>query len=324
MEVARHFFCTSSKGFHIPPISARKLHTDFIHMPLYGIEWGPCDVTVNLSRVVHPHRAGSSQADGVVRYIGSFHISAARIANLERCAAKTVASFLSSLDFWQLQIHNAGFVPKKGDKPTPPLQTLSSPTSWQSAPPINALVMAGGSKPALRFRDAGDYALIDLPELSTAVQASFTGDSVHVRSTDGAKNAVFEVLQLYSTIDAERSRLETLDHGVRLHLRKLVPSEAWPQIAAPDAIQAPKESPANALQERKAVEKLLKAAQAGDVEAFDSSALHFGSSDLSSVKDGNERNALHFTAASGQPEFCRYLLTEKGFPVDAQDSTGKV
>jgi hypothetical protein len=184
--------------------------------------------------------------------------------------------------------------------------------------------MAGGSKPAMQFRDAGDYALIDLPELSTAVQASFTGDSVHIRSTDGAKTVVFEVLQLYSTIDAEHSRLETLDHGVRLHLRKLVPGEAWPQIGAPNAIQTPKESPADALQERQAVERLLKAAQAGDVEAFDSSALHFGSIDLSSVKDGNERNALHFAAASGQPEFCRYLLTEKGFPVDAQDSTGKV
>lgn len=59
------------------------------------------------------------------------------------------------------------------------------------------------------------------------------------------------------------------------------------------------------------------------MEAFKTSASHFGDSNLSSVKDGNERTALHFAAASEQPEMCRYLLTEAGFNNGGQDSAGE-
>ena len=117
--------------------------------------------------------------------------------------------------------------------------------------------------------------------------------------------------------------VQEADNGMRLHLKKMVPGEAWPQLAAADAAPQPEDAQANALQERQAVETLLRAAQDGDVEAFTSSSQHFGASEVSSVKDGNERTALHFAAASGRAEMCRYLLTEAGFPRDAQDSAGE-
>ena len=117
--------------------------------------------------------------------------------------------------------------------------------------------------------------------------------------------------------------VQEADNGMRLHLKKMVPGEAWPQVAAADAAPQPEDAQANALQERQAVETLLRAAQDGDVEAFTSSAQHFGTSELSSVKDGNERTALHFAAASGRAEMCRYLLVEADFPRDAQDSAGE-
>lgn len=184
--------------------------------------------------------------------------------------------------------------------------------------------MAGETSTAWRFEDAQDSAHIDLPGVGTAVRATFSGDSVRVVSTDKPETVLFEVPQLYSTIDADRSRLEVLPEGIRLHLVKLVPGEAWPQLTASDAESTPNNAPGNPLLERKAVEGLLRAAQEGDVEAFNSSACHFGSSDLSAVKDGNERTALHFAAASGQAEFCRYLLTEKGFEANLHDATGEL
>ena len=110
---------------------------------------------------------------------------------------------------------------------------------------------------------------------------------------------------------------------MRLCLHKMVPGEAWPQLTAADAGPPEEDAQANALQERQAVEALLRAAQEGDVKAFASSARHFGASDLGTVKDGNERTALHFAAANGKAEMCRYLLTEAGFPKDAQDSAGE-
>ena len=117
--------------------------------------------------------------------------------------------------------------------------------------------------------------------------------------------------------------VQEASHGMRLHLKKMVPGEAWPQVSAADAAPQREDAQTNALQERQAVEALLRAAQDGDVEAFTSSARHFGASELSSVKDGNERTALHFAAASGKAEMCRYLLTEAGFPRNAQDAAGE-
>ena len=68
--------------------------------------------------------------------------------------------------------------------------------------------MTRTTKPAWCFEDAGDHVQIDLPGLSAGVKADFTGDSVQVRSTHGSGEILFEVSQLYSTIDAEGSRLE--------------------------------------------------------------------------------------------------------------------
>lgn len=64
------------------------------------------------------------------------------------------------------------------------------------------------TEPAWRFEDAKDHVQIDLPVLSAGLKASFTGDSVQVRRTDGSGEVLFEVPQLYSTIDPEGSRLE--------------------------------------------------------------------------------------------------------------------
>ena len=64
------------------------------------------------------------------------------------------------------------------------------------------------TEPAWRFQDAKNHVQIDLPDLSAGVKASFTGDSVHIRSAHGSGEVLFEVPQLYSTIDAESSRLE--------------------------------------------------------------------------------------------------------------------
>ncbi len=68
--------------------------------------------------------------------------------------------------------------------------------------------MTGTTEPAWHFDDAEDHVQIDLPDLSAGVKASFTGDSVQIRRTDGSGEVLFEVPQLYSTIAAEGSRLE--------------------------------------------------------------------------------------------------------------------
>ena len=115
--------------------------------------------------------------------------------------------------------------------------------------------MTGTQGSTVQFKDAGDYVQVDLPDLSTDGKASFTGDSVHIKNANGSGKPLFMVAQLYSTIDAEHSRMELLPKGVRLHLKKLTPGEAWPQLtAAADAAPDPEMGPANALQERQAVE----------------------------------------------------------------------
>ena len=185
--------------------------------------------------------------------------------------------------------------------------------------------MEGKLQHLWRFKDSAEYAQISFPRLSKGAEVTFTGDSVRVFEPSQHKETLFQISQLYSTIDADRSRIEHLPDGSGvLQLRKLVPGEPWPQAATSDASSASDGDRQNPLMERQAVEQLLRAAQDGDAEAFSSAAQHFGDSDLSSVKDGNERNALHFAAASGQTEFCRYLLTERGFESDSQDSAGKL
>ena len=185
--------------------------------------------------------------------------------------------------------------------------------------------MEGKLQHLWRFKDCAEYAQIYFPRLTKGAEATFTGDSVRVFSPDQHKETLFQISQLYSTIDADRSRIEHLPDGSGvLQLAKLVPGEPWPQATASGASSASDGDRQNPLVERQAVEQLLRAAQDGDAEAFSSAAQHFGDSDLSSVKDGNERNALHFAAASGQTEFCRYLLTERGFESDSQDSAGKL
>ena len=184
--------------------------------------------------------------------------------------------------------------------------------------------MEGELQHLWHFKDSAEYAQIVFPKLSTGAKAAFTGDSVRVYGPDQQKDTLFSITQLYSTIDADQSRIDHLPDGSgALRLRKLVPGKPWPQATASVASSVSDEANQNPLVERQAVEKLLRAAQDGDGEAFNCAALHFGNSDLSSVKDGNERNALHFAAASGQTEFCRYLLTDRGFESDSQDSAGK-
>lgn len=185
--------------------------------------------------------------------------------------------------------------------------------------------MEGELQHSWRFKDNPEYAQILFPRLSTGAKATFTGDSVRVYSPDQQEETLFHIPQLYSTIDADQSRIKHLPDGSgAVQLRKLVPGEPWPQATASDASSASDEARQNPLMERQTVEKLLRAAQDGDAEAFSCAAQHFGDSDLSSVKDGNERNALHFAAASGQAGFCRYLLTERGFESDGQDSAGDI
>ena len=177
--------------------------------------------------------------------------------------------------------------------------------------------MEGEIEDLWRFKDSAEYVQFSFPSLSKGAQATFTGTSLRVYSPNEPQETLFHISQLYSTIDANRSRIEHLPDGSGvLQLRKLVPGEPWPQTTASDASFTSNEARQNPLVERQAVEKLLRAAQDGDAEAFSCAAQHFGDSDLSSVKDGNERNALHFAAASDQTN-CRYLLIERGFESDS-------
>lgn len=79
-----------------------------------------------------------------------------------------------------------------------------------------------------------------------------------------------------------------------------------------------------AFAEREKVLSLLEAAQAGNVGAFLGAAQQFESaSEISEVRDGQGRTALHFAAQLGHVELCRRLLEEFECHVDSGDDEGK-
>ena len=165
-----------------------------------------------------------------------------------------------------------------------------------------------------------------------AVQS--TGDSITVelRSVQSSEPVViWTIPQLYGTIDAASTRWSVSKNNKQMtvRLKKLDTSAAWPQLAPFSQDSAAEEELAhpateNPLEERQHVRALLTAAQTGDLEGFEAAAGRFSAGDLSSVRDGNGRNALHFAAAGGHATLCHSLINCWGVNVDAYDEAGKI
>ena len=177
------------------------------------------------------------------------------------------------------------------------------------------------------FHDNGEFARVlvnvhDLKHGTFDVQS--TGDSVALVWHGEASEPVvrWSVQQLHGTIDASATSWRiTENQQIEVLLKKLDPSAAWPQLEAsqePDSRPAPE----NPLVERENVKALLTAAQSGDLEGFRAAAEKFSAGDLSGVRDGNGRNALHFAAAAGNADLCQRLIEEWAFDVEAVDDSG--
>lgn len=192
--------------------------------------------------------------------------------------------------------------------------------------------MTGSSKSASdvlwTFEDRADEVLVttDVPEEPGAsFDVQIGGDFLFVRSQlDGKDTSLLNVKQLYSTVDVTASSWELSSSKERLtvRLKKLDPATVWPQLEAESGVIKPDDLSGDPLEARKAVQALLSAARAGDVEAFKGAAQRFDGSDLSSVKDANGRNALHFSASSGKTDFVQYLVAKETFEVDTADDSG--
>lgn len=78
------------------------------------------------------------------------------------------------------------------------------------------------------------------------------------------------------------------------------------------------------MEARDLVRQLFEASLHGRVEDIEAIAPRVSTSGLSSVKDGNGRNALHFAAQGGQAEATHYLLQQQGISIDSQDNQGKL
>lgn len=178
------------------------------------------------------------------------------------------------------------------------------------------------------FEDGGTEVVVtlDVPSVKAAAfDVQISGDSLTVEVTESDKKTdLLRITQLYSTIDAASSewKLSPSKNSLTVRLKKLDPDSTWPQLEAKSSTKEAPISHGDPLEARKAVEALLSAARAGDVEAFKGAAQRFDGSDLSGVKDANGRNALHFSASHGQTDFVNLLVSEEHFEVDASDDSG--
>ncbi len=178
------------------------------------------------------------------------------------------------------------------------------------------------------FEDNGIDVLVTLNVSSikaAAFDVQISGDSLSVQFKENDKNTdLLRIIQLYSTVDAASSHwdLSPSKDSLTVRLKKLDPGSTWPQLEAKTATNDSTTSHGDPLEARRAVEALLSAARAGDVEAFRGAAHRFDGSDLSGVKDANGRNALHFSASHGRTDFVGYLVSEQHFEVDATDDSG--
>ncbi len=175
--------------------------------------------------------------------------------------------------------------------------------------------------------DDGDFArvLVDVHDLEAGTfDVKSTGDSVAIvwRGEGGEPTVIWSIQQLYGTIDASATTWEaTESQQIKVQLKKLDASAAWPQLEAsqePDSRPAPE----NPLEERENVKALLTCAQSGDLQGFKAAAEKFSTGDLSGVRDGNGRNALHFAAAAGNAALCQRLVEQWSFDADAVDDSG--
>lgn len=98
------------------------------------------------------------------------------------------------------------------------------------------------------------------------------------------------------------------------------------QIAQPSTSGSPQSEPQNdsqgAMAAREQVKRLFEAALHGRIADIEKIAPAVSPSGLSSVKDGNGRNALHFAAQGGQLEAAQYLLSKEGININSQDDSG--
>ena len=85
---------------------------------------------------------------------------------------------------------------------------------------------------------------------------------------------------------------------------------------------ADQEEAGNALLAREQVKALLQAAASGSVAQLLETARAGGLSELTSVKDGNGKTALHFAAQAGNTAVCTHLLEVVAMDPDIQDDAG--
>ena len=88
--------------------------------------------------------------------------------------------------------------------------------------------------------------------------------------------------------------------------------------------QASSNDSQGAMEARDLVKQLFEAALHGCIADIQELAPSLSPSGLSSVKDGNGSNALHFAAQGGQLETVDYLLHSEGISVNSQDDSGTV
>lgn len=179
------------------------------------------------------------------------------------------------------------------------------------------------------FEDRGSEVFIKLKVSSDDLgDVQITGDSLLVRKKGTAgDDFLMRIQQLYSTVDAEKSGIDTktsTENATVIHLQKLAAETSWPHVeAATETPQQPDSFPDDPLQARLAVGNLLLAAQEGDIGAFKAASQPFEAKELGSVKDANGRTALHFAAARGHTDLVNYLISEEHIPVDAADEARK-
>ena len=181
---------------------------------------------------------------------------------------------------------------------------------------------AGGAT----FEDQGARVAIRVPlDGGEAVVPECTGTFLALRLATTGKT-VFCVPQLFGTVLADRTTVEQDGKMAVVWLTKTTPSERWPQMELPD-MEGPEtevEGAGEALSVRERVKRLLTAARIGNVEELGLARIAFEAdgSNLADVKDANSRNALHFAAAAGEVETCKYLVEQCRIRVDDADDEG--
>ena len=90
----------------------------------------------------------------------------------------------------------------------------------------------------------------------------------------------------------------------------------------PPPKKAPEGDTEGAMAARELVKQLFEAALEGNIQQLQAIAPRVSPEGLSSVKDGNGRNALHFAAQGGQVDMAEHLLESEGISVNSQDDQG--